>query len=38
MTDAFRSALREQGGLLAELAERPAHDRQDDADPPAPPA
>jgi hypothetical protein len=37
MTDAFRSALREQGGLLAELAERPAHDRQADTDPPAPP-
>jgi hypothetical protein len=34
MTDAFRSALREQGGLLAELAERPGHD---DADPASPP-
>ena len=38
MTDAFRSALREQGGLLADLAERPPHNRQADTDPPAPPA
>ncbi len=37
MTDAFRSALREQGGLLAELAERPALDRQRGTDVPAPP-
>jgi hypothetical protein len=37
MTDDFPSALREQGGLLADLAERLAHDRQGDADPPAPP-
>ena len=37
MTDAFRSALRAQGGLLAELAQRPAHGRHVDTDPPAPP-
>ncbi len=34
MTDAFRDALREQGGLLAELAERPAHDSEPDPSPP----
>ena len=38
MSDAFRSALREQGGLLADLAERPPHNRQADTGaPPAPP-
>ena len=34
MSDAFRDALREQGGLLGELAERLTHDSGHDASPP----
>jgi hypothetical protein len=37
MNDALREALREQGGLLAELAERPASERHADAGRPTPP-